>query len=113
MPAPKIHQAPHATGNIGAQYRLRLGGLAGKFFVGGDLTFTDRHWAESLNQPDAANVPSQWLYQAQVGYDSDSGHWNANLTCSNCGDAQFVTSYFLGPYVNEPRRIDLRAGYRF
>lgn len=106
-------QAPHATGTLGAQYRLPFGGLGGSFYLGGDLTFTDRHWAESLNQPEAANVPSQWLYQAQAGYDSDGGHWSANLSCSNCGDAQFVTSYFLGPYVNEPQRINLRAGYRF
>jgi iron complex outermembrane receptor protein len=106
-------QAPHATGTVGALYRLSGSSLGGRFYVGGDLSFTDRHWTASLNAPQAARVPANWHYQAQVGYDSDSGHWNANLSCSNCGNAQYVTSWFLGPYVNEPRRFDLRAGYRF
>lgn len=106
-------QAPHTTGTVGALYRFQRGSLDGRFYVGGDASFADGHWTASLNSPAAARASSQWLYQAQAGYDSDNDHWTANLSCSNCGDAQVVTTWFLGPYVNEPRRVDLRAGYRF
>jgi len=105
--------APRTNGSVGVLYHLRPRDVAGRFYVGGNLTYTGSQWASTLNAPDSSHVPSQWLYQAQVGYEAEGGHWNANLSCTNCGDAQFVTTYFLGPYVNEPRRVDLRAAYRF
>lgn len=105
--------APQANGSIGALYHLRLRDLAGRFYVGGNLTFTGSQWTSTLNVPDPAHATSQWLYQAQAGYEAEGGHWNANLACTNCGNAQAVTTWFLGPYVNEPRRLELRASYRF
>jgi iron complex outermembrane recepter protein len=105
--------APQANGSIGALYHLRLGDLPGRFSAGGNLTFTGSQWSSTLNAPDSSHVPSHWQYQAQAGYEAEGGHWNANLSCTNCGNAQFVTTWFLGPYVNEPRRLELRAAYRF
>jgi len=106
-------RAPDITGNVGATYTFLRDVAGGKMYVGGDAAFTGTHWVQSANTPAAAYVPRRWLYQVQAGYESDSGRWTAILSCKNCSDEEFITSYFVGPYMGDPRTWDLRVGYRF
>ncbi len=105
-------RAPDATGSLGATYAWPRHLLGGVFRVGGDVSFTDRHWVSSINAPAIAEVGSTWLLQTQVGYASDDGQWTANLSCRNCMDEDYITSYFLGPYMGDPRTYEFQVGYR-
>ncbi len=105
-------RAPDVTGSLGATYAWPRHLLGGAFHVGGDLSFTDRHWVSSTNAPAIADVPGAWLLQAQDGYESDDGSWTANLSCRNCTDEEYITSYFIGPYMGDPRTYEFRVGYR-
>jgi iron complex outermembrane receptor protein len=105
-------RSPDVTGNLGATWTLPIGDL-GSVYVGGDVAFTGTHWVSSGNTPPASYVPRRWLYQAQVGYESPGGHWTANLSCKNCSDEEYITSWFIGPYMGDPRTWEFRLGYRF
>lgn len=104
-------RAPDATGSLGAIYAWPRHLLGGVFRAGGDLSYTGRHWVSSVNAPAIADVGSTWLLQAQVGYASDDGQWTANLSCRNCTDEDYVTSWFLGPYMGDPRTYEFQVGY--
>lgn len=104
-------RSPDVTGNLGAIYTIPAPG--GNFSVSGDASFTSDHWVAVSNTPASAHVRSRWLYQAQLGYQTDSGQWSASLGCKNCGDEEYITSWFFGPYFGDPRTWELRLSHRF
>ncbi|MCC5870443.1 MAG: TonB-dependent receptor [Gammaproteobacteria bacterium] len=106
-------RSPDVTGNIGAVYAIPAPTLGGEFTIGGDATYIGTHWTSAANTPPASYVSPRFIYQAQLGYTSNDGAWSAALACKNCGDKQYVTSWFLGPYFNNPRTWDVRLAYRF
>ena len=106
-------RAPDVTGNLGAIYTIPVSGLGGSMRLGAELSFTGTHWVASSNTPAFAYVPRRWLYQAQLGYDSDNGRWAAALSCKNCTDEDYETSWFVGPYYGDPMTWDLRLTFRF
>jgi outer membrane receptor protein involved in Fe transport len=67
----------------------------------------------AANSPPVSYVPREWLYQAQAGYRTRDDRWSATLSCKNCSDERYMTSWFIGPYFGDPRTWELRVGYRF
>ncbi|NJO12777.1 MAG: TonB-dependent receptor [Gammaproteobacteria bacterium] len=106
-------RAPDITGNIGGVYTIPVPGLRGSVHIGGDASFTGTHWVASANTPAFAYVPKRWLYQAQIGYESDNGRWSTALSCKNCSDKEYATSWFIGPYMGDPMTWDLRVTFRY
>jgi iron complex outermembrane receptor protein len=104
-------RSPDITGNLGFVYTVPTG--VGEISFGGSTSFTGVHWVSSANSPPFSYVSRRWLYDAQVGWTSSNESWSATLGCKNCGDEEYVTSWFLGPYMGDPRTWDLRLSYRF
>ena len=104
-------RTPDITGNAGFVYTIPAPG--GEFSLGADVSFTGTHWVSAANSPPVSYVPREWLYQAQAGYRTRDDRWSATLSCKNCSDERYMTSWFIGPYFGDPRTWELRVGYRF
>lgn len=104
-------RAPDLTGNLGFSYAIPTG--IGEFSIGASTSYTGELWTSSSNLPAFAQVPSRWLADAQVGWTSTNQALNVSLGCKNCGDEEYLTSWFIGPYMGDPMTWELKVGYRF
>jgi iron complex outermembrane receptor protein len=106
-------RTPDITGSLGFLYTVPSAALAGQIRLGADAAYTGVHWVSAGNTPPFSHVDSRWLYQAQIGYVTESGRWSATLSCKNCSDEEYVTSWFIGPYMGDPMTWDLRLTLRY
>lgn len=106
-------RSPDITGNAGFEYGIPVEATGGRFSVGGNVAFTGTHWTASNNTPAIAYVPRRWLYQAQIGYEAEDARWSARLSCKNCSDEEYITSFFIGTYYGDPRTWEFNVGFKF
>jgi iron complex outermembrane recepter protein len=106
-------RTPEVSGTLGFNYSRPVAALRGSFLANAQGRYFKDHPRATAN-PDFSFTGDQFLYDASIGYLSESEAVRVAIGCRNCGDEAYIVST-VGPYgwINEPRSWGVTARYSF
>ena len=104
-------RAPEFTSTLGVNGTFSLGENL-KLQPSVNWSYYGDSWAATANTPIGLNA-SHSTFNAGVTLRSENSGWAVTADCTNCTNEEYVVSYLVYPYLNEPRRWMVRARFDF
>jgi iron complex outermembrane receptor protein len=112
---------PPRKWTVGFRYTPNLP-IPGKLSFNGSWAYTSFFYNNLSNELDLVQSHEADIYNASIGWVSESGKWKASLNGRNLANKHYIvhaiqtaspTAPIINGYPNPPRIIDLRIGARF
>jgi iron complex outermembrane receptor protein len=104
-------RAPEFTSTLGVNGTFSMGENL-KLQPSVNWSYYGDSWAATANTPIGLNK-SHSTFNAGVTLRNPDAGWSVTADCTNCTNTEYVVSFLVYPYLNEPRRWMLRARYDF
>lgn len=106
-------RTPELSWTLGLDFMKPFEALRGSLTANAQARYFEDHPRATAN-PAFSFTDDQLLYDASIGYLSESSRLRASAGCRNCGDEAYIVST-VGPYgwINEPRTWGVTVKYSF
>jgi len=104
-------RAPEFTSTLGVNGTFPIGETL-KLQPSVNWSHVAANWAATANTPIGRQQARDTL-NAGLTLRPSTGKWSVTADCTNCTNEQYVVSFLVYPYLNEPRRWMVRARFDF
>lgn len=104
-------RAPEFTSTLGINGTVPVGANL-KLQPSINWAYVSANWAATANTPIGRQAARSTI-NAGLTMRPTQGKWSLTADCTNCTNEQYVVSFLVYPYLNEPRRWMVRARFDF